>query len=126
MAANKLARRIRKTPARFISVFIEMTLGVSALLTPTISGGVYAFLSKHFPSLTITSIGVIFILFALLTILITDIRFYFVIAFLFSMVAVAAMVGALVGEVTFQSGILWMGVALYNLWAFPESSGNGQ
>lgn len=116
---NRLEKMIEKTPPRYVGVFIHLSLGISALFQPTRQGGVFAFLSLHAPILSIQAIGVGFLVLAIVGAVFPNRRIYLISGLLFVLFALLATYGAFVlSEITYQSGILWLGAALYNLLSY--------
>lgn len=116
---KRLEATIKQIPPRYVGVFIHVSLGISALFQPALQGGVFAFLSLHAPVISIQLLGVGFLILAIVGAFFPNRRIYLITGLLFVLFALVAAYGAFIlHEVTYQSGILWLGVAFYNLLCF--------
>lgn len=120
MAAERFAERIGQLHARYIGVAVQVALGTSTLITPATSGTTYAYFENqlHLPA---SIIGVLFILTGVVAGL-TENKWVYWIAGVgfFLLFAGVAFIGALAHLVSFQAGIIYLGLAAYGFLAFPR------
>lgn len=127
MAFERLERELRRISPRYVGVFIHVSLGISGVFQPALQGGVFAFVARHIPIIGIQALGIGFLILAFIGAFYPHRRIYLVSGLLFMVFALMAAYGAFVlAEVTYQTGILWLGVALYNLLAYVIEDEHGR
>lgn len=122
---GQLVTIIRRLHERYIGVFIQLTLGLSILLTPSRQGGVVAFLERR-TSLSPVALGAALIVSAVLVGAGPRPVIYALTLLVFALWSLVALAGMVMGEVTLQSFVFSLGVFLYALRAFADGNGNGR
>lgn len=120
MAAERFAERIGQLHARYVGVAIQVALGANTMLTPTPVGTTFSFVETqyHIPS---ALIGLIFIITGIVAGF-TDNKWVYWMAGVgfFLLFSLVAFWGAVNHMVSFQAGILYLGMAAYGFLAFPR------
>lgn len=122
---GQLVTIIRRLHERYIGVFIQLTLGLSILIAPTVQGGVVSFLERHTP-IHAPILGGIMIASAVIGGVGIRKTIYAVTLTVFALWSLIACIGMASNEVTFQSFVFSLGVFLYALRAFADGNGNGR
>lgn len=123
MAAKGPAEPMGQIHARYVGVAVQVALGANTMLTPSTAGTTYSFIESHF-HISPTLIGLVFIVTGIVAGLTNNKWVYWVAGVgFFLLFSLFAFWGAVNHLVSFQAGIIYLGLAAYGFLAYPR---NGQ
>jgi hypothetical protein len=115
---NWVFTQLERLPLHWIGGTIQIGLGIAALSSPSLPGTSYAFINSHFPGASQFA-GIMFLVSGCIMAFDSHRILHLLSCLFIGIYVLISFWGALSGAVSFQAGILYLGVFAYSLRSFP-------